>query len=338
MQITSRCPPIVSIGMPVFNCASTIAQAISSILNQSFKEWELLIIDDGSTDNTREIALSFDDPRIIVTKGAENKRLPMRLNECVCRARGRFFARMDGDDIAYPQRLQCQLEYLQSHPEVDLVGGWVVVFRNDGTVLGARRGLLTHEQMWAHPWKGVLMPHSTWVGKIGWFRDNTYRTGTAVEDQDLLSRTCHTSRFATVPEIVLGYREDRLSLPYLVSQRWHACQHIVPNAIQQGRPTNAALCIFAEAAKALTEAVAICTGLNHRMLRRRAMPIDGDEAREWQSVWQEVRLATEKNRLDSRTSRVTQVLPGQAPAIASRRSEAGTDETPGGGGAMGLRR
>ena len=296
MQTTSRCPPIVSIGMPVYNCAGTIAQAICSILNQTFKEWELLIIDDGSTDNTLEIATSFDDPRIIVTRGGENKRLPTRLNECISKASGTFFARMDGDDIAYPHRLQCQLEYLRSHPEVDLVAGWVAVFRNDGAALGARRGLLTHEQMWAHLWKGVLMPHSTWMGRIEWFRYNHYRIGTAVEDQELLFRTYQKSRFATVPQIVLGYREDRLSLSYLLSQRWHACQHIVPNAIQRCRFTNAALCIASEAAKGLTEAVAICTGLNHRMLRRRAMPIHGDEAREWHSVWEDVRLACEKRR------------------------------------------
>ena len=109
--------------MPVFNCASTIAQAISSILNQTFKEWELLIIDDGSIDNTLKIALSFDDPRITVTKGTGNQRIAKRLNELACTAKGKFFARMDGDDIAYPRRLQSQLEYLQSHPEVDLVGG-----------------------------------------------------------------------------------------------------------------------------------------------------------------------------------------------------------------------
>ena len=303
MRTSSHLPPIVSIGMPVFNCASTIAEAISSILSQTFIEWELLIIDDGSTDNTLEIALSFDDPRIIVTKGTENKRLATRLNECVVRAQGRFFARMDGDDIAYPKRLECQLEYLQAHPEVDLVAGWVVVFRNDGTPLGARRGLPTHEQMWARQWKGVLMPHSTWIGKIEWFRDNPYRTGTAVEDQDLLFRTYQKSQFATVQKTVLGYRENKLSLPYLLSQRWHACQHIVPNAIRHLQLANAVLCVVAEAAKGITEVVAICTGLNHRMLRRRAMPIDESETREWQSVWQEVRLASEIDRHYSHTPR-----------------------------------
>lgn len=282
--------------MPVYNCARTIAQAISSILTQTFTDWELLIIDDGSTDNTLNIVLSFDDPRIIVTRGGENKRLPTRLNECISKASGMFFARMDGDDIAYPGRLQCQLEYLQSHPDVDLLGGWVLVFRNDGTALGARRGLLMHEHMWAHPWKGVLMPHSTWIGRIEWFRRNLYRTVPASEDQELLFRTYQKSRFATVPQIVLGYREDRLSLRYLLTMRLNVCKNVVRNAIQRRRFTNAALCIASEAAKGLTEAVAICTGLNHRMLRRRAMPIHGDEAREWHSVWEDVGLACEKHR------------------------------------------
>lgn len=295
MQSSSYCPPLVSIGMPVFNCERTIAQAISSILNQTFTDWELLVIDDGSTDNTLEIATAFNDPRIIVTKGGQNRRLPTRLNECISKASGTFFARMDGDDIAYPRRLECQLKYLHSHPEVDLVGGWVMVFRNDGTALGARRGPLTHEQMWAHPWKGVLLPHSTWIGKIEWFRRNRYRNVPASEDQELLFRTYQVSRFATVPKIVLGYRENRLSLRYLLSMRRHVCKNIVRNAVQQRQFTNAALCVVAEAAKGLTEAVAICTGLNHRMLRRRAMPIHEEEAREWRSVWENVTFAANKH-------------------------------------------
>lgn len=282
--------------MPVFNCSRTIAEAICSILDQTYKDWELLIIDDGSTDATLKIALSFDDPRIIVVGGGQNKRIAARLNQCVSMARGRFFARMDGDDIAYPRRLECQLEYLYTHPKVDLVAGWVVVFRSDGTILGARRGLLTHDEMWAHPWKGVLMPHSTWMGRIEWFRRDQYRSGTAVEDQDLLYRTYQKSQFATVPQLVLGYREDKLSLIYLLRQRWHAYRHILPNAIQQREFTNAALCIVGEAAKGLTETVAILTGLNHRLLRRRAMPILGDEAGEWHSVWEEVRRAAGSHR------------------------------------------
>ena len=179
----------------------------------------------------------------------------------------------------------------------------MVVFRNDGTALGARRSFLTHEQIWARSWKGILMPHSTWVGKIEWFRRNPYHTVAASEDQELLFRTYEKSRFANVPQIVLGYRENRLSLRYLLRQRRYVCKTIVKNAIQQHRFTSAALCILGETAKGLAETVAICTGLNHQMLRRRAVPINSDEAREWRSVWEHVTLTSEGHQFENVSGR-----------------------------------
>jgi hypothetical protein len=310
MQTCSQSWPTISIGMPVFNCATTVAQAICSILNQTVENWELLIIDDGSTDNTLEIASSFDDPRIIVTKGDGNKRLPTRLNECINMARGKYFARMDGDDIAYPGRLRCQLEFLQSHPDVDLVGGWMVVFRSDGTVLGARRGHQTHEQICAHPWRSIPIAHPTWMGKIEWFRRNHYHTVAAAEDQELLYRTYRNSRFATVPEIVLGYREDRLSLPYLLFQRWHVCKRIIQDAGQQRRFMSGALGIIGQAAKGLLDTVAVCTGLNYRLLRHRALTIHREEEKEWQLVWEQVRLTF--NRLKAHTTVLKKASQGTA--------------------------
>lgn len=285
--------PIVSIGMPVYNCAGTVAQAIGSILNQTFQDWELIIIDD-STDNTFEIIASFEDPRIIVTKGDGKKGLPIRLNECISRAKGRFFARMDGDDIAYPGRLKSQLEYLQNHSEVDLVGGWVVVFRSDGTAFGARRSPLTHEQICAHPWQIIPMAHPTWMGKIEWFRRNYYRPVAASEDQELLFRTYQNSRFASVPEVVLGYREDSLSLRYILFQRWHVCKRILWNARQQHQFVRAASGIAGQAVKALIDAIAICTGLKYHILKHRAAPMRDPERIEWRSVWGQVRITSDR--------------------------------------------
>jgi glycosyltransferase involved in cell wall biosynthesis len=281
--------------MPVFNCAATIAQAISSILNQTFKDWELLIIDDGSTDNTIDIAACFDDPRIILTKGGENKRLPTRLNECVNWARGKYFARMDADDIAYPGRLECQLDFLLSHPDVDLVGGWVVVFRNDGTVFGARRGPLTHEQICAHPWKGIPMAHPTWIGKAEWFRRNPYDTPRQkfdTQDQDLLLRSHQKSRFAIVPEIVLGYREDSLSLSKILLARRDTCKTMVRIAREEHRFTTAALGIIGLVFKGLVDTIAVCTGLKYHLLRHRASAISAEEEIEWHTVWDQVRRSS----------------------------------------------
>jgi glycosyltransferase involved in cell wall biosynthesis len=285
--------------MPVFNSAATVAQAICSILNQTLVDWELLIIDDGSTDNTPEIAASFDDPRIIVIRGEENKRLPARLNECVSRARGKYFARIDGDDIAYPGRLKCQLEFLQSHPEVDLVGGWVVVFRNDGTAFGVRRGPLTHEQICAHPWNGIPMAHPTWMGKLEWFRRNPYSTDAPrqkfdTQDQDLLLRTHQKSRFAIVPEIVLGYRENSLSLSKILYARRDMCKTMVRVAREQHRFMTAALGIGTLIAKGLVDIFAISTGMKYHILRHRATALRDEEEIEWRAVWEQVRLTSDR--------------------------------------------
>jgi len=289
MTAPRTAPPLISIGMPVYNCAGTIAQAISSILNQTFTDWELLVIDDGSTDASWRIAASFNDPRIVVKRGSENKCLPVRLNECVSMAKGRFFARMDGDDIAYPRRLQCQLEYLQSHDEVDLVGGWVVVFHGDGTPFGTRRGPLSHEQICAHPWNGFPMPHPTWMGRTQWFLRNRYSAdATHNQDQELLFRTHANNRFANVPETVLGYREDGLSLSKILRARFYMCKMMIRACGDRHTFRTAAFGIVGLAVKGLMDTIAIGTGLKYRLLRHRASVVGREEVSQWRRVWEQV--------------------------------------------------
>ena len=308
MQTSSQSQPMISIGMPVFNCADTVALAICSILNQTLADWELLIIDDGSTDNTLKIVALFDDPRIIVTHGENNKGLPDRLNECVSKARGKYFARMDGDDIAYPERLKCQLEFLQSHLDVDLVGGWLVVFRKDGTAFGVRRGPLIHEQIGAHPWKVIPIAHPTWLGKTEWFLRNQYRSDAfRNQDQDLLLRTHLKSRFAIVPEIVLGYREESLSLSKILLARRDMCKTMIRIASEQHRFVTAILGIASLIFKGMVDTIAIGTGLKYRLLRYRAFTIGTEEQREWNTVWEQVGLTFDHLKSDTKASQGTAV-------------------------------
>ena len=120
-------PIIVSIGMPVFNAEKHLKIAIDSVLNQDFKEFELIISDDGSTDNSLNIIQSYTDKRIKLLSDSSNKGIGYRLNEQIALSKGVYFARMDSDDIMFPDRILEQVKFLQEHPNVDVVGGSAVV-------------------------------------------------------------------------------------------------------------------------------------------------------------------------------------------------------------------
>ena len=113
--------PLVSILMPVFKTAPYLREAMDSMLCQTFQDFELIVLDDCSPDNAEEILDAYDDPRIVRYKGEKNVGLSNVLNVGIGMARGKYIARMDSDDISLPQRLQVQVEYLETHPDIDLV-------------------------------------------------------------------------------------------------------------------------------------------------------------------------------------------------------------------------
>ena len=112
--------PTLSILMPIFKTAPYLRDAVDSILSQSFTDFELIALDDCSPDNANEILNQYNDPRIIRYLGTENLGLSNVLNIGLDMARGKYIARMDSDDISLPERLQTQVDYLESHPDIDL--------------------------------------------------------------------------------------------------------------------------------------------------------------------------------------------------------------------------
>lgn len=114
--------PKVSVLMPVYNAAPYLKEAIDSILGQSFTEFELIIINDGSTDSSNEIIKSYQDPRISFTNNESNLGLVETLNLGIDLAQGEYIARMDGDDISLPERLARQVDFMDAHPEVGACG------------------------------------------------------------------------------------------------------------------------------------------------------------------------------------------------------------------------
>lgn len=114
--------PLVTVLMPVFNGEKYIYEAIESILNQTFRNFEFIIIDDGSTDQTSTIIKSFTDPRIRLVQNTENIGVSKSSNKGLALAEGIYIARLDADDVSLPERLSKQVEYLEHHPNIGVLG------------------------------------------------------------------------------------------------------------------------------------------------------------------------------------------------------------------------
>jgi glycosyltransferase involved in cell wall biosynthesis len=281
--------PLVSIGLPAFNCEKTLAVAIRSILNQTYDNWELLLMEDGSSDGTLEVAARIFDPRISVLSDQSHKGLVSRLNQAVAICHGDYFARMDADDIAYPERLERQVEYLERHPEIDLLGCGMLVFRDDGIAQGCRTAPETHEEICVRPSDGFHIGHPTWMGRMSWFRTHSYdENAVRAEDQVLLLRSYATSYFACLPEILCGYREDKLALGKILRGRYGFATAAFGAGIQRKTYLNAIVGLWRQCGKAFLDTLAIVTGLNYAVLPHRARSLDPAGKQRWAEVWSQL--------------------------------------------------
>lgn len=200
--------PLVTVAMPVYNAGKYLRLAVLSIVKQTFTNWELLIIDDGSTDNALQDIANINDARIRIYRDRLNKGLAARLNECIDLAQGKYLARMDQDDVSYPTRFERQVAALQNDSELDLLATRVITIDENNAVTGLFPCALSHNDICRRPWQGFYFPHPTWMGKTEWFRKYRYTLPGPYfcEDQDLLLRSYYESRFATLNEIQFAYR------------------------------------------------------------------------------------------------------------------------------------
>ena len=202
-------PPAVSVLMPVRNCGSYIEEAVDCILRQTFADFEFLIVDDASTDDTWERLKQFSDPRIRLFRNETNKGLAQNLNDLLAIARGEFIARMDGDDKCALERLELQVSYLRAHPEVGVVGTYFLYMSQDGRDTGLvcpphtdaaiKDGMLDLRT-------GVLHPSATFrkgvLQSVGGYRP---AIGIA-EDQDLFLRLRDHCQMSILPTALYRWR------------------------------------------------------------------------------------------------------------------------------------
>jgi glycosyltransferase involved in cell wall biosynthesis len=210
-MITNSNPPL-SVLMPVYNAERYVAEAVESILDQTFGDFEFLIVDDGSTDGSRAILERYAarDGRIKL-KSRPNTGIVGALNEMLAVAKGEYLARMDADDVAYPDRFKKQMEFMTKHPDFVLAGSRVEIIDPDGDTLWSMGQGLPHEaidaalmggrgQVVYHP--SVIMRADA-VREVGGYRAEFILT----EDLDLFLRLAEIGRMVNFSEPLIKYRE-----------------------------------------------------------------------------------------------------------------------------------
>jgi glycosyltransferase involved in cell wall biosynthesis len=214
--------PLVSVVMSFHNARDTLARTIHSLLWQTYPNWELILLDDGSSDGSAEILESIEDPRIRLYGDPICRGLPTRLNQGIALAKGEYIARMDADDVAFPERFARQVAYLENNRNVDLLATAALLVNTEGRPVGVLQAGLSHEAICRRPWHGFPMPHPTWMGRADWFRKYPYdERASKAQDQALLYRTYRTSCFAGLPDVLLGYKYTGLSARKTLMGRYH---------------------------------------------------------------------------------------------------------------------
>jgi glycosyltransferase involved in cell wall biosynthesis len=288
MSVVSR-PPLVSIIMSVLNGAATVGAAVRSIQMQTLQDWELIVIDNGSSDNTASIISGFGDTRIRLIREPPGAGLAIRLNQAVALSRGPFIARMDADDICFPERLARQVERLRQDPALDLLGCGAVVFNDDAELVGELPVGLTNREIAARPFHGFPFPHPTWCGRAAWFRENPYDSELMkAEDQDLLLRTFQNSRFGALEAVLLGYRQNQLDLRKLLPGRRTFIGALWRYARRSGQFIGPIEGIAAHALKSAVDIASIGLGFNRSAQRRRLKPVSASTRQHWQDMQQQL--------------------------------------------------
>jgi glycosyltransferase involved in cell wall biosynthesis len=265
--------PLISVAMPVFNSVKTTYAAVCSVLLQTYANWELILIDDGSTDGTLEICKGFVDKRIRLFADGKREGHGPRLNQAIDISMGKYIARMDHDDICFPQRFERQVEFLENNPEVDLLGTGALMFTDDGSVKGLLPVRQTHIDICHRPWSGFYLPHPTWMGKVEWFKKYRYdHNYLRAEDQELLLRSYGESKFACLPDILLGYRQNELHIHKILPGRRSYTRAVIREALKKKKYGMIPLAIMGQTVMGIYEALFLSVGLNPPV-NHRALPL-----------------------------------------------------------------
>lgn len=204
--------PKITVFMAVYNGEKYLKEAINSILHQTFKNFELLIINDGSTDKSIQIIESYDDPRIRLLHNEKNMGIVKTRNRGIKESREKYIAIMDQDDISLPRRLAKQVEFMENHPEIGVLGTWTKVLKQKYQFIARYypnhdeiKASLIFSSTMAHP---SIMLRKEALEKHGFKYNNDFKT----EDYELWTRMIDHTKFANLQKTFLVYRKHEGSI------------------------------------------------------------------------------------------------------------------------------
>lgn len=209
--------PKISVLMPVFNCRQYIEESVNSIINQTFTDFEFLIIDDCSTDGTFEYLQSLSDPRINLIRKTQNSGHTISLNMGLELAKGEYIARMDGDDVSLPERLTKQVDFLETHPEIGVLGTRVQIMDAFGNIShtlqfptqhGVLRWSLCFYNPIVHP--SVIMRREI-IERAGGYNPDMKHA----EDYDLWRRLSGLTRLSNLQDVLFCLRKHDANVSIL---------------------------------------------------------------------------------------------------------------------------
>jgi len=201
----------VTIGLPFFNNRRTLPQTLASIFAQTYTDWELIAIDDGSSDGSLELMRQVRDPRVRVLSDGQHKALSARLNQIARAASGEFLARMDADDVMHSRRIEAQVAKLRAERNLSVVGSATYVIDDASRLLGKRKVQVAVPTPAAVMRARGFLVHPSVCGRTAWFRDNPYSEASWCEraqDFELWMRTIDQirGRFYHFSQPLLFYR------------------------------------------------------------------------------------------------------------------------------------
>lgn len=196
----------VSIITSVYNCQKYILEMIESIINQTYTDWEMIIIDDASIDCTWDLIEKVDDKRIIKIRNNENLGLTKNLNIAMSLASGEYILRVDGDDVAMPNRIEKQVAYMEKYNDVILSGTWM---RSFGLQYDILKSALQDEELRVRMILNSVIYHPTFILRSKELKKYNIRYNERMEfaqDYDMIFQLCKYGKIANIPEVLMKYR------------------------------------------------------------------------------------------------------------------------------------